>query len=119
MIGVVFAGGDAIRFVKQYAEYGLKGKIPLVGSGLLTDDMVLQAQGDAVVGVVTALNYTRTLQNTENQAFVVNYVQRYRRIPTAYAEYSYVGGRVIREGIDAVKGKVENSAAMVAAMMRR
>ncbi len=118
VIGVVFAGGDAIRFVKQYAEYGLKGKIPLVGSGLLTDDMVLQAQGDAVVGVVTALNYTRTLQNTENQAFVVNYVQRYRRIPTAYAEYSYVGGRVIREGIDAVKGKVENSAAMVAAMKK-
>jgi branched-chain amino acid transport system substrate-binding protein len=118
VIGVVFAGGDAIRFVKQYAEYGLKGKIPLVGSGLLTDDLVLQAQGDAVVGVVTALNYSRSLQNTENQAFVANYVQRYGRIPTGYAEYSYVGGRVIREGIDAVKGKVENSAAMVAAMKK-
>lgn len=118
VIGVVFAGGDAIRFVKQFAEYGLKGKVPLVGSGLLTDDLVLQSQGDAGVGIVSALNYTRILESPENQSFVVNYVKRYKRIPTAYAEYSYVGGRVIKEALDAVKGKAEDSAALVAAIKK-
>lgn len=118
VIGVVFAGGDAVRFVRQYNEYGLKNKIPLVGSGLLTDDLVLQQQGDAAIGVVSALNYTRTLDNPENQAFVVNYVKRYKRIPTAYAEYSYVGARVIKEAIEAVKGKVDDSAGMIAAMKK-
>ncbi|MCC6193207.1 MAG: ABC transporter substrate-binding protein [Burkholderiales bacterium] len=118
VIGVVFAGGDAIRFVKQFNDYGLKGKIPLVGSGLLTDDMVLQAQGDAAVGVITALNYAQTLDTPENKTFVANYTQRYKRTPTAYAEYSYVGGRVIKEAIEAVKGKAEDSAAMVAAMKK-
>jgi len=118
VIGVVFAGGDAVRFVKQYAEYGLKGKIPLVGSGLLTDDLVIQSQGDAAVGVTTALNYTRSLESPENQAFVVNYVKRYKRIPTAYAEYSYVGARVIKEAIEAVKGKTDDRAGMVAAMKK-
>lgn len=118
VIGVVFAGGDAIRFVKQFNEYGLKGKIPLVGSGLLTDDMVLQAQGDAAIGVTTALNYTQSLDTPENKTFVANYTQRYKRAPTAYAEYSYVGARVIKEAIEAVKGKAEDSAAMVAAMKK-
>lgn len=118
VIGVVFAGGDAVRFVRQFAEYGLKRRIPLVGSGLLTDDLVIQQQGDAAIGVVTALNYTRTLETPENQSFVVNYVKRHKRIPTAYAEYSYVGGRVIREGIEGAKGKVEDSAAVVAAMKK-
>ena len=47
-----------------------------------------EQQGDAGVGTITALNYTRTLESPENQSFVVNYVKRYKRIPTAYAEYS-------------------------------
>jgi branched-chain amino acid transport system substrate-binding protein len=118
VIGVVFAGGDAVRFVKQFAEYGLKGKIPLVGSGLLTDDLVLQQQADAAVGIITALNYSRSLESRENQTFVANYAKRYRRVPTNYAEYSYVGGRVIKEAIEAVKGKAEDSAGMVAAMKK-
>ena len=118
VIGVVFAGGDAIRFVKQYAEYGLKGKMPLVASGLLTDDLVLQSQGDAGVGIISALNYTRILETPENQSFVVNYVKRFKRIPTVYAEASYVGGRVIKEAIDGAKGKVEDSAAVIAAMKK-
>ncbi len=118
VIGVVFAGGDAVRFVKQYAEYGLKGKLPLVGSGLLTDDLVLQAQADAAVGIITALNYSRSLESPENQAFVTRYVKRYKRIPTNYAEYSYVGARVIKEAIESVKGKAEDSVALAAAMKK-
>ena len=32
-----FAGGGAVKFVKDYAATGLKDKIPLYGPGFLTD----------------------------------------------------------------------------------
>ena len=41
-----FAGGGAAKFLKDYQAAGLKGKIPLYGSGFLTDG-VLDAVGDA------------------------------------------------------------------------
>ncbi len=118
VIGVVFAGGDAIRFVQQYKEYGLKDKIPLVGSGLLTDDLILQRQGDAAVGTITTLNYTQSLDTAENKKFVAAYRAKFNRAPTAYAEYSYVGARVIKEALEAVKGDADNADALVAAMKK-
>jgi branched-chain amino acid transport system substrate-binding protein len=116
VIGVVFAGGDAIRFVQQFKEYGLKDKIPLVGSGLLTDDLILQRQGDAAIGTITALNYTQSLDTPENKKFVAAYRAKFNRAPTAYAEYSYTGAQVIKEALEAVKGDADKVDALVAAM---
>ena len=42
-----------LRFAKQYAEAGLKGKVPLIGGGTFTDEHVLRTMGDEVLGVVT------------------------------------------------------------------
>ncbi len=53
---VFFAGGGAAKFLKDYQAAGLKGKIPLYGSGFLTDG-VLEAVGDAAEGVETTLHY--------------------------------------------------------------
>src|SRR5438067_9246483 len=53
---VFFAGAGAAKFVKDYADAGLQGKVPLYGSGLLTEG-VLAAQGAGVGGVKTRLHY--------------------------------------------------------------
>ncbi|HET7874696.1 MAG TPA: ABC transporter substrate-binding protein, partial [Methylomirabilota bacterium] len=57
----VFSGADALRFSKQYAEAGLKGRLPLIGGGTFTDEHVLRVMGDEVLGVVTALHYSAAL----------------------------------------------------------
>ena len=44
------AGNDALRFVRQYADAGLKGRIPLIGSGNFTDEHVLRNMGDEALG---------------------------------------------------------------------
>lgn len=115
-VGAVFAGSDAIKFVQQFSEYGLKGTIPLVGTGLLTDDLILQKQGDAALGIITVSHYTATLDNPENKAFVGAYEKAYNRPPTLYAEASYVGARVIKEAVDAVNGDVTNQDALLSAI---
>jgi branched-chain amino acid transport system substrate-binding protein len=65
-----FAGGEAVRFVQQYARSGLKETVPLYGSGFLTEGGVLEAQAEAAVGVRTSLFYSDRLDNPANRAFV-------------------------------------------------
>jgi branched-chain amino acid transport system substrate-binding protein len=117
-VGAVFAGSDAIKFVKQYAEYGLKGKIPLVSTILLTDDLILQQEGDAAIGITSASHYSSALETPGNKAFVDAYRKKFKRDPTLYSEASYVGARVIADAIKAVNGKVSDNAAVLAAMKK-
>jgi branched-chain amino acid transport system substrate-binding protein len=112
-VAAVFAGSDAIKFVKQYEEYGLKGQKPLVGSILLTDDLILQKEGDAAVGTVVASHYSSALQTPENKAFVDAYRQKYNRPPTLYSEASYVGARIICDAIVSLKGDLTNTATVI------
>jgi branched-chain amino acid transport system substrate-binding protein len=51
-----FAGGGAVKFVKDYAAAGLNRTIPLYGPGFLTDG-TLEAQGSAAQGLLTTLHY--------------------------------------------------------------
>jgi len=110
-------GADALRFVKQYAEYGLKGKIPLVGKALTLED-VLPGQGDAAIGVISVFHYSTALENSENKRFVEAYTARYKRPPTGMSDQAYVGAQMIAKALEAVKGNIENQEAFLAALRR-
>ena len=73
-VACFFAGGGAVKFVKDYAAAGLKDKIPLYGSGFLTEG-VLAAQGEAAEGLMTTLHYAESLDNPRNKAFRAAYSQ--------------------------------------------
>ena len=59
-----FAGGGAVQFVRDYAAAGLRDKLPLCGSGFLTEG-TLAAQGAAAEGIRTALHYGDGLDNAQ------------------------------------------------------
>ena len=115
-VGAVFAGSDAIKFVKQYDEYGLKEKLPIVSTILLTDDLILQQEGKAAIGITSASHYSSALESAANKAFVNAYQKKFKRDPTLYSEASYVGARVIAEALNSAKGDVSNIAALTSAM---
>lgn len=102
-----FAGGDSIRFIKQYAEYGLKGKLKLLVIGDTVDDSFLPSMGDAAVGVTNYLHYATSLNTSSNRKFVAAYRKRYKEEPSMFSEQGYVGARVIAEAMRQVKGRVE------------
>ena len=54
-VWAMFFGADAIAYVKQYAAFGLKGKLPLVGSAGIADERILQPMGDAGGGMTTGM----------------------------------------------------------------
>lgn len=118
VVAVFFAGADALRFVQQYAEYGLKGKIPLIGKGFLTDEVILPKQGEAAVGVVTSLHWSAALDTPANKRFLEAYQAKYKRPATNYAEQGYVGAQMIVKALEATKGNIESQQAFLAALAK-
>ncbi len=114
-VACFFAGGGAVKFLKDYAAAGLKGKIPLYGSGFLTEG-VLEAAGSAADGVVTTMHYADGLDNPRNKAFRLAYAKTYKLQPDVYAVQGYDAGQLLVLGANAVKGDLSNKKALYAAM---
>lgn len=112
-------GGDAVRFVKQYADYGYKKRIPLI-TGTAVADNFLQAQGDAALGVYMTYWYGHTLDTPENLRFKKLYAEVYGaekgKLVTPYDEQGYLAGKIVVFGIQAVKGNVEDVDGMIKAI---
>jgi len=110
-----FAGGGAVKFVKDYAAAGLKKSIPLYGPGFLTDG-TLQAQGEAAEGLKTTLHYADDLDNPADKAFRAEYAKRYGAQPDVYSVQGYDAAALLAIGMDAVKGDIKAADAMHKAM---
>jgi branched-chain amino acid transport system substrate-binding protein len=104
-----FSGADALRFAKQYAEAGLKGKLPLIGGGTFTDEHVLRTMGDEVLGVITPLHYSAALETPANKRFAQAYEAKYKQVPSYYSEGTYVAGLVLKAALEAAGGDIENA----------
>ena len=115
VVATFFAGADAIRFVKQYEEYGLKGKIPIIGKGLTQGD-VLPKMGESAVGIVSAIHWVPAVDTPENRRFMEAYAAKYKRPAVDMAEQGYVGAQAIARALEAVKGNVEDQAGFLAAL---
>jgi branched-chain amino acid transport system substrate-binding protein len=114
----VFSGADALRFSKQYAEAGLKGKLPLVGGGTFTDEHVLRTMGDEVLGVVTALHYSAALATPANRKFAQAYEAKFKQVPSYYSEGTYVAGIAMKAALESIGGDIENGDKFLGALRR-
>jgi branched-chain amino acid transport system substrate-binding protein len=114
----VFSGRLALQFVKQYQEFGLKGKIPLIGGGTLTDEHVLPSMGDEAIGVITPLHYSEVLDNPANKKFVKAFREKAKKAASYYSEGTYTGARWIVEAIKAINGDVENRTKFLGALRK-
>lgn len=112
---VFFAGGGAIKFVKDYDAMGLRGKIPLLGSGFLTEG-TLEAQGEAAEGVLTGLHYAEQLDVPKNQEFREAFNTEYGHYPDIYAVQGYDAGLAIANTINQLNGDVSDKQAVINTM---
>jgi branched-chain amino acid transport system substrate-binding protein len=110
-----FAGGGAVKFVKDYAAAGLKKTIPLYGAGFLTDG-TLEAQGEAADGLLTTLHYGDSLDTPRDKAFRLAYAKAYKLQPDVYAMQGYDAAQMLAVGLTAVKGDVSKKAEFAAAV---
>jgi branched-chain amino acid transport system substrate-binding protein len=109
------AGDHASAVVKTYGALGMRAAgIKLVGPGDITQDIKLQAMGDAAVGLITTHHYHADLDNAENKKFVAAWKKAYGpdSTPDFLAAGAYNGMAAIVHAVHATKGKMDGTAAV-------
>jgi branched-chain amino acid transport system substrate-binding protein len=111
-------GAGGVAFVKQYAQAGLKGQIPLYSEDPVANPLTFPAQGDAAVGIIMSTNWTADLDNAANKKFVSSFVAKYNREPATFAALAYDSVKLIDAAVRDVGGKIENKDAVRAALQK-
>src|SRR3989440_6710117 len=112
---VFFAGAGAAKFVKDYADAGLKVKVALYGSGFLTEG-VLAAQGAAAEGIKTTLHYADALDNPANKKFRDAFKKATGRNADVYAGAGYETANPLAQALDEGKGDTGAQKEAIAAL---
>jgi branched-chain amino acid transport system substrate-binding protein len=111
-----FAGSNGFRWFKQFNEYGLKGKINVVGGMTAFDEAVLRNMGDEALGIITACWYSAELDNPINKKFATAFRAEWKYDPGFYAAATYVEGAVLEAALVSVNGKIEDKQAFMKAL---
>jgi len=109
------AGEQGIAFMKGYRERGLADAgIKVIATGDLTDDHVLPAMGDAVLGVITSFHYSAAHDSPENKAFLKSFADANPNAgrPNFMAVAAYDGMHAIYEVSKKLNGKIDGDKAM-------
>jgi branched-chain amino acid transport system substrate-binding protein len=109
-----FAGSNPLRFMKQYADFGLK--LPVVGGSTAGDDALLRSFGDEAIGLYSCCPYTLDLATDSNKRFIAAMQKEYGVDPGFYAAGLYVNCAVVEAGLQKTGGKSDDKDAMMAAL---
>ena len=112
------AGEQGIAFMKGYEERGLKqAGIRLIATGDITDDGVLEAMGDATLGLITSFHYSAAHDSPENTAFKKAYAEANgdKLRPNFMAVAGYDGMALIYAALQKTGGSTDGDK-LVAAM---
>jgi len=111
-----FAGSNGFRWYRQFNEYGLKGKINVVGGMTAFDEALLSNMGDEALGILTACWYSAEIDNPINRKFAPAFRAEAKYDPGFYAAATYTNGAVFQAALEAIKGKLEDKQAFMKAL---
>ncbi|HET9651303.1 MAG TPA: ABC transporter substrate-binding protein [Usitatibacter sp.] len=108
VVYVMETGADANRFIQQYANFGLKGKIPMLGCMNLTDQSVIRTLGPECEGIISSAQFCEGSTAPATEKFVTEYEKAFNKLPSLYGFSMYSGAMWLVAGMNAVKGNVED-----------
>ena len=103
------AGEQGVAFIKGFKERGLaEAGIKLIATGDLTDEDVLDAMGDAAVGVITSFHYAEAHKSPENKDYTDAYAKAYpKNRPNFMSVAGYDGMHLIFETLKKTGGNAD------------
>ncbi len=102
-----FAGSDAVRFLRQWKEYRLAGRVPLIGTGSCFDQAdVLPAVGDAALGGYNTFQQSPTAPAAAD--FNRAYMATGKPLPGEFSTNGYVCGQSIKAALERMNGDISD-----------
>lgn len=101
-------GADATRLIQQWSNFGLKGKIPLLGAQNATDQSVIRTLGAEAEGILSSAHFAEGYDAPATKKFVAEYEAAYKHLPSIYGFSHYSAALWLGEAIEAIKGNVED-----------
>src|SRR5438128_3484036 len=99
-----FAGSNGFRYLRQYNEYGLMGKVKPIGGMTALDEAVLRNMGDEALGIITSCWYSAEIDNPTNQKFAAAFRAQWKYDPGFYAAATYTEAAVLEATLNQIKG---------------
>jgi branched-chain amino acid transport system substrate-binding protein len=109
-----YAGSNPLRFMSQYANFGLK--FPVCTGETGADDALLESFGNYAIGLVSCCPYTLDLDTDANKRFISAMRKDYNVVPGFYAAGLYVNCDVVNAGLTAVNGSTADKEKFMAAL---
>ena len=109
-------GADASRFIQQWSNFGLKGKIALLGAQNATDQSVIRTLGDEAAGIISSAHFAEGNDSPATKKFVDEYNAAYKHLPSIYGFSHYSAALWLAQAINAVNGNVEDRPKFLAAV---
>ena len=111
-----FAGSNPVKFMRSYADLGLKAKTPLLAGWTAMDDALLKSLGDEAVGVISAAYYSADFGSESNKRFVAAMQKDHNVLPGGYSAGMYVAGQCVEAAIQALGGQADDRKALAEAL---
>jgi len=111
-----FAGSNPVKFMRAYADLGLKAKIPLLAGSVGMDDALLKSVGDEAVGVVSASFYSAAFGSESNKRFVAAMQKNYGVLPGGYSAGMYIAGQCVEAALQKLGDKGDDRKALAEAL---
>jgi len=111
-----FAGSNPVKFMRAYADLGVKAKIPLLAGWTAMDDALLKSLGDEAIGVYSAAWYSADIDTPSNKRFVADMQKDYNVLPGGYSAGMYVAGQCVEAAIQLAGSKADDHTAFAEAL---
>jgi branched-chain amino acid transport system substrate-binding protein len=115
-IFIMELGSDANRFMQQYANFGLKGKVPMLSAMNFTDQSVIRTAGPECEGIVSSAHFAEGADNPATRKFVADYQAKFNILPSLYGFSMYSGAMWVASAIEKVHGAVDERKAFLDAV---
>jgi branched-chain amino acid transport system substrate-binding protein len=113
---VFLPGGMGINFIKQFVAAGLSKDVQLIVPGFGSDQDIIRAVGDPMVGLFDTAHWSYDLDNDANRRFVAEFQKEYKRLPSVFAAQGYDTALLIDSAVRRTKGNLDNKDALRAAL---
>jgi branched-chain amino acid transport system substrate-binding protein len=107
----ILVGAHVPRFEKAYNQFGLGGKVPLIGGPDIADEDALHAAGQDAVGITIVHEYSKDTPAEATQTFIKDWQSAYGgQTPSYWGESTYTAAHWIDEAITNYRKKTGMSA---------